>query len=287
MFNYEFMRVAMVVGVLLAFVIPMLGTTVVYKRLSMTGDALSHTSLAGVALGLICGFNPMIVAVITCVIASIVIEIIRKKFYKYSELAIAIVLSTGIGLAGILSSFTPAANFNAYLFGSIVAISKLELWLTVGLFILVFAFNLVFYKEIMYISFNESSAKIAKIPVRTLNFCHTILTAITVAISSKIIGALIVSSLMVVPVATSMQVSKTYKQTLIFSILFAILSVVLGLTLSFYLNLKPGGTIVILNIIFLAVAIITKYFIHKHNAKHKHNHESCESLEQKDSAVTK
>lgn len=271
MFNYEFMCIALITGVLIAIIIPLLGTTVVYKRLSMTGDALSHTSLAGVALGLISGINPLLVAVITCVIASVIIEIIRKKFYKYSELAIAIVLSTGIGLAGVLSSFTPAANFNTYLFGSIVAITNLELILTIVLFVIVSVFSILFYKEMMYISFNEKSAKIAKVPVKQLNFCHTILTAITVAISSKIIGALIVSSLMVVPVATSLQVSKNYKQTHLFSILFAILSVLIGLSLSFYLGLKPGGTIVLINVLFLAVCILIKFIKGKLHSKHKHS----------------
>lgn len=269
MFKYEFMQIAFVVGVLLSVAIPLVGTHVVFKRLSMTGDALSHTSLAGVAIGLLFGINPLVVAMITSVIAALVIELMRKKFYKYSEMAIAIVLSAGIGLAGLLSSFTPMANFSTYLFGSIVAITNTELYLTVAIFAVVLLTFVLFYKELMFMAYNEESAKVAKVPVNFLNVLFTIVTALTVAVASRIIGALIVSSLMVVPVAASMQLSKSYKATVLTSVLFAFLSVVTGLTLSFYFGLKPGGTIVLISIFILLVAIMLKSISHKLETKVK------------------
>lgn len=274
MFKYEFMQIAFAVGLMFAVIIPLIGVTVVLKRLSMTGDALSHTSLAGVAIGLIFGFNPLVIAMITCVIAAFVIEFIRKKFNKYSELAIAIVLSAGIGLAGVLSSFASSSNFNSYLFGSIVAITKLELFLTLGLFIVVILAAIFFYKDLMYISYNEKSARISKVPVSTVNVIFTILTAITVALASKIIGALIVSSLMVVPVAASMQIAKSYKQTILYSVLVAIVSVILGLVLSYYEGLKPGGTIVLICIFFLLIFMLAKFIIKQINKKHEHRHKN-------------
>lgn len=263
MFNYEFMQIAFLVGILLAVAIPLVGTHVVFKRLSMTGDALSHTSLAGVALGLLLGINPLIVAMITSVIAALIIEIIRKKFYKYSELSIAIVLSAGVGLAGVLSGFTPMANFSTYLFGSIVAISSTEMYLTIGLTVLVVVAYTLFYKELMFIAYNEESARAAKVPVQMVNVLFTIITALTVAVASRTIGALIVSSLMVVPVATAMQLTKSYKSTVFVSILFSVLSVAVGLTLSFYYGLKPGGTVVLLSVGCLLIAILTKWLVHQ------------------------
>lgn len=263
MFKYEFMQVAFLVGILLSIAIPLVGTHVVFKRLSMTGDALSHTSLAGVAIGLLFGYNPLIAAMITAVIAALIIELMRKKFYKYSELSIAIVLSAGIGLAGVLSSFTPMANFNTYLFGSIVAITSTEMYLTIGLFILVTLAYFLFYKELMFIAYNEESAKVSKVPVNVLNILFTVLTALTVAVASRTIGALIVSSLMVVPVAAAMQVAKSYKATVFTSIGVAFTSVVVGLTLSFYYGLKPGGTIVLVSILCLLIAIFVKYIVHQ------------------------
>src|SRR5690554_6595756 len=113
MFSYQFMITAFIVGILLSVVVPLIGTQVVFKRLSMTGDALSHTAIAGVAIGLIMGYNPLLFAILASVVAALLIEIIRKKFYKYSELSIAIVLSLGICVAGLLSTVAPAANFNS------------------------------------------------------------------------------------------------------------------------------------------------------------------------------
>ena len=125
MFKYAFMQRAFIVGILLAAVIPCIGIVVVCKRLSMIGDALSHTSLAGVAIGLILGINPVFTASVTCVLAALGMEGIRRKLPRFSEISIAITMSAGIGLAGVLSGFVKnTANFNSFLFGSIVAAMK-------------------------------------------------------------------------------------------------------------------------------------------------------------------
>ena len=126
--QYGFMQRAFVVGLLLAVITPCIGITIVLKRLSMVGDALSHSSLAGVALGLLLGINPVLGAGALCIVAAFGIEAIRKKIPRYSEMAIAIIMSAGIGLAGVLSGFMEdSANFNSFLFGSIVSISRREM----------------------------------------------------------------------------------------------------------------------------------------------------------------
>lgn len=127
------MRRAFIVGILLAAVIPCIGLVIVCKRLSMIGDALSHTSLAGVAAGLILGLNPVLTAAAASVVTAIGIEAIRRKIPRFSEMSIAVIMSAGIGLAGVLSGFVKnAANFNSFLFGSIVAISNGELYLVIA-----------------------------------------------------------------------------------------------------------------------------------------------------------
>ena len=124
MFQLEFMRRAFLVGIMLSIVIPCIGVVMVNKRNSMIGDALSHVSLAGVTIGLIFRVNPIITAIISCAIASFSIEIMRRYFPKNSDISTAIMMSLGIGLAAVLSDFVKgAANFNSFLFGSIVAIS--------------------------------------------------------------------------------------------------------------------------------------------------------------------
>lgn len=257
--QYDFMQKAFAVGILLALIVPCIGMIVVLRRLSMTGDALSHTSLAGVALGLILGINPVLGASIACIIAAFGIEFIRKRFPKYSEISIAVVMSAGVGLAGVLSGFVSnGANFNSFLFGSIVAITDFELWLVIGISLLVIIVFLMLYKELMYMAFDEEAARLSGVPVRAINIVFTVLTALTVSVASRTVGALIISSLMVIPVTCGMQFGKSYKQTLLYSILFAVVFTITGLTVSYYKGLKPGGTIVLTGVIFLLVTFLVK-----------------------------
>ena len=258
-FEYDFMRRAFVVGILLAIIIPCIGIVVVLKRLSMIGDALSHTSLAGVAAGLIIGINPILGAVAACIAAALGIETIRKRIPKYAEMSIAIMMSAGVGLAGVLSGFVKnAANFNSFLFGSIVAISDFEMILVVCISCAVMMSFILLYKELFYISFDERSARLAGIPVQIINFIFTILTAVTVSVAARTVGALIVSSMMVVPVACAMQFGKSYRQTVVYSVCFAVFFTVLGLFVSYYARLKPGGTIVLIGVLCLGLILFFK-----------------------------
>ena len=272
-FEYNFMRKAFIVGILLAVIIPCIGIIVVLKRLSMIGDALSHTSLAGVAAGLIIGINPILGSIIACTLAALGIEAIRKKIPKYAEMSIAIVMSTGVGLAGILSGFVKnTANFDSFLFGSIVAISDFETMLVIIISCIVILTFVLLYKELFYIALDEQSARLAGIPVKTINFIFTILTAITVSIAARTVGALIVSSMMVVPVACAMQLGKSYKQTVIYSIIFAVFSMLTGLYAAYYAGLKPGGTIVLTGVMCLIVIICIRAVISRIRVKlTKHN----------------
>lgn len=263
-FEYAFMQKAFLVGTLLAIIIPCIGVIVVLKRLSMIGDALSHTSLAGVAAGLLLGINPILGAIITCIIAAFGIEAIRKKIPKYSEMAIAIIMSAGIGLAGVLSGMVnSSANFNSFLFGSIVAISDFEMTLVVAVSIIVLTTFLLLFKELFYISLDERSARLAGIPVGIINSIFTILTAVTVSVAARTVGALIVSSLMVIPVSCSMQLAKSYRQTVFYSIGFAVMFTIIGLTVSYYAELRPGGTIVLVGVFSLVIILILRLLFKK------------------------
>ncbi len=257
--EYDFMHRAFAVGILLAVIIPCIGIIVVLKRLSMIGDALSHTSLAGVAAGLIMGINPILGAVTACIAAALGIEAIRKRIPKFSEMSIAIIMSAGVGLAGVLSGFVKnAANFNSFLFGSIVAISDFEMILVACISCTVMLAFIFLYKELFYIALDERAARLAGVPVRVINFIFTILTAVTVSVAARTVGALIVSSLMVVPVACAMQFGKSYKQTVIYSACFAVFFTVTGLVISYYLRLKPGGTIVLIGVLCLVAVLLLK-----------------------------
>ena len=274
--QYGFMQRAFLVGILLAVITPCIGITIVLKRMSMIGDALSHSSLAGVVLGLILGVNPVAGAVVMCIVAALGIEAIRKKIPRDSEVAISIVMSAGIGLAGgrsrfvgngatvrdhMLSGFVEnGASLNSFLFGSIVSISEGELALVVVISVLVLAAVLFFYRELFYIGFDENAARISGVSVRNINFLFTILTALTVSIASRTVGTLIVSSMLVVPVACGMQMAKSYKGTLVCAIVVAVCTTVIGLFLSYYAGLKPGGMIVLLEVAWFVIVMAVKSF---------------------------
>ncbi|TYQ16581.1 UNVERIFIED_CONTAM: zinc transport system permease protein [Acetivibrio alkalicellulosi] len=255
-FQYPFMQRAFIVGILIGVIIPLIGMIMVLKRLSMIGDALSHTALAGVAAGLAFNINPIFAAIIFSVFSALGIEKIRKAIPKYGEIAIAVVMSTGIGLAAILSDYVKNANFHSFLFGSIVVITNFELILVVGLSFIVLLTLSLLYKELFYITFDEESARLAGIPVAIIRFIFTLLTAITVSVSSRIVGTLVISSMIVLPVATAMQIGKSYWQTTVLSVIISVTTIVLGLFISFYSDFKPGGTIVIINVICLIISLI-------------------------------
>ncbi len=259
MLNYSFMRYAFIVGIMLSIIIPLVGQTAVLKRLSTKGDALSHTALLGVAIGLVSGANPLVIAIITCIIASLVIEFIRRKFNKYSELSVAIVMSASIAFAAIISNFASGNSFSSYLFGSILLIRNVELIFTIIIFIVTIVFYIGFYHQIMYITYNETQARLDGVKVNLINLVETILTAIIIAIASKIIGALMVSALMVIPYAASMQLTKSYKRSMIISCIISLLSVVLGLIISYYADFQPGGTIVVIAVISLIITMILNH----------------------------
>jgi zinc transport system permease protein len=258
-FQYAFMQKAFLVGVLLAVIIPLIGVIVVLKRLSMIGDALSHTSLAGVAIGLILGINPIVGAVVVCVAAAFSIEAIRKSLPKYAEISISIIMSVGIGLASVLSGFVEdGAAFNSFLFGSIVAITDTEVVLVIIVTLIVVVTFILLYKELMFITFDEQGAELAGVPVKKINFVITLLTAITVSVAARSVGALIVSSLMVIPVACAMQLANSYKKMVVYSVIFGLIFTIAGLFISYYWNLKPGGTIVLIGVVVLIPLMIAK-----------------------------
>jgi len=256
MLQYEFMRLAFVAGLMLGIAIPLVGSTNVYKRLSMSGDALAHTSLAGVAIGLAAGFSPLVSSIIFCVVAFLIIEFLRRRFPRFSELGVAIVLSFGIGVAGIASSFASSANFDSYLFGSILLIGWEELAAIGALLIAVVVFYIFFYWRIFYLVYDEDEARINGIGVSLISFFQSLLTALTIAISAKIIGSLIVSSLLVVPVASAILLNQSYKKTLFLSVLFSLASVIVGLVVSFYWDFRPGATIVVSSLVFLIATML-------------------------------
>lgn len=259
MLSYDFMRRALAVGIMLAVIIPMIGLVMINRKTSMIGDALSHSSLAGIAMGLIFSINPMWTSLIFCILGAFAIDIIRKRFKEFGDMATAIIMSFGIGLAAILSDFAKGGkSFESYLFGSITTVSSDDLILVGIIFILVVLMSLYFYNALLFISINPIMARLAGVKVKTVNSVFTFLTAVTIAISAKIVGALMITSLMVIPVATALLTSKSYKKTYLLSLVYSVIFMLVGITISFYYGLKPGGAIVMIAIGTLVIVAICK-----------------------------
>lgn len=258
-FQYSFIKNAFLVGMLISIIVPLIGTVVINRKTSTIGDALSHTSLAGIFLGVILGINPLISGVIISVIAAFLIEFLREKFPKNGDMATAIVMSLGVGLSSLLSDFvTGAQNFESFLFGSIVAITRSDILIISILSIISIVLYFYLYYALVFISVDKTGARLSGVNIRLSEYLFTFLLAIVIAISARIVGVLIVSSLMILPVATAMLVSNNYKQTVIRSVIFGLIFFSMGLMLAIYLNLKPGGSIVMVSVIGLFLVLIMK-----------------------------
>ena len=259
MFEFDFMRNAFMAGVVVSVLCPIIGLFIVLRRNSMIGDTLSHSSFAGVAIGLVFGVNPIISAFLFTTICAVIIEFLRGYYKKYAELVMSIVLSLSLGIAIILISTGKAnANVNSYLFGSILTVSKSDLLIIATAGIICLLILRVIYNKLIYITFDEEGAKTAGINVKFINYLFTILVGATISLSLRIMGILVISSIIVVPVATSMQLQKNFNKTLTLSVLFELIDILLGLFLSYHFDSAPGGTIALTSVIVLVITLILK-----------------------------
>lgn len=253
------MQRAFIVGNIIAIICPLVGVFLVLKRLSLIGHTLSHVALAGVALGMILGVYPVYAALLVSVLAALGIEKLRKDYKDYAELSLSIILAIGLGVATILISLSNNnSGVFSYLFGSISLITRQDLFVVIPLGLLIIGIISFLYYGFFFLAFNEEDAKLAGVPVRLLNLLFIILVSITISLSMRIIGSLLVSSLITLPVATSLQLAKSFKQTILYSVVFSMLALNTGLISSFYYDLAPGGTIIIVSVFYLLGAILYK-----------------------------
>ncbi|PJN90865.1 metal ABC transporter permease [Bacillus sp. mrc49] len=264
--QFEFLQNAFLTGIIIGAIAPLVGVFVVVRRMSMISDALSHVALAGIAFSLLlqksflslAGLNPLYMGMAFSVGGSLFIEKLRGVYKHYQELAIPIIMSGGMGLSVIFISIADGFNTDlyGYLFGSVSAVSRTDLYVILAVGIVVVLTLTLLYKELFLLSFDEEHAKASGIPYKAIHFIFIVMVALVIAASMKIIGILLVSSLMTLPVAASLRFAKGFKQMIGYSILFGEVSVVGGLFLSYNLDLAPGGTIVIIAVLILILSIL-------------------------------
>lgn len=267
-FQYQFLQNAFASGLIIGLIVPLLGVFIVVRRLSLIADALSHVTLAGIAgslylsqsIGALALLNPLYLGIVASVTGSLFIERLRRLYKHYEELAIPIIMSAGLGFGAIFISLAEgfSSDLFSYLFGSVSAVSRQDLWIVLCIAIIVVLFLSLFFKELFVLSFDEEYAKASGLPAKWIHVLFMIVIALVIAGSMRIVGILLVSSLMTLPVAAAMRISKSFKQAIIFSVLFGELAVIIGLVSAFYLDLAPGGTIVVTSIIILLLTILSK-----------------------------
>jgi zinc transport system permease protein len=274
LFQYSFLRYALITGLIMGFITPLIGSFVVIRRLSFIADTLSHFSLAGLSIGLylinIIGFtlitDPLYLAMIFSVIGAMFIEILRGYYQNYKEISMPIVMSLGTALSALFISL--AGGFNSsiynYLFGSILTVGNKYLWVIIITATLLLSLLVFYYKEMVIISFDEAYAKLLGINIGRFQFVSTFVLALVVSLSIATVGVLLVSSLMIIPVAAAMKVGKSFKNTVGIAILFSEISIIGGLWLSYELRIASGATIVLINIlILLLVGLFRRFFLNK------------------------
>lgn len=260
-----FIQRSLIAGFFVALLCSILGVFLVLRNLSLIGDGLSHVTFGSVALGMLLKVYPFYIALPIVMISAIGIMKIKEKARLVSDAAIGIVSSLGIAFGVFISSIAGGFNIDlfSYLFGNILAINWTEvfisLFLSVGLLLLIS----IFYHELLFITFDEESARVSGINVRRINMILYLITALTVVLAMKAVGILLVTALIILPPVTALQLSKGFKNTLIISSMIGIFSVVSGIVLSFFMDFPPGATIVLLNFIFFLFSLCLKSFLLK------------------------
>lgn len=256
--QYAFIQKAFFAGSFLAIVCSVLGLFLVLRKMSLVGDGLSHVSFGAIALGLFFGLYPFYASIPLVLIASLLILKISQKAKIYGDAAIGIISAVGIAGGVILASASGGFNVDlfSYLFGSILSISRTEVILSVALSLAVLAVIYIFYWDLFSATFDEEYAKTSGVKTNFINTLLALLTAVTVVLSVKMVGVMLVSALLILPAVTALQLAHGFKTAMITSGLAALLSVLLGITFSFFLDLPTGAAIVMVNALFFTLALI-------------------------------
>lgn len=258
--QYGFIQKAFIGGSFVALTCAILGVFLVLKNMSLIGDGLSHVSFGAIALGLFTGVAPFFIAIPFVALASILILKISEKTKIYGDASIGIVSAVGISMGVILASLSGGFNVDlmSFLFGNILAISNSELIFSIVISALVLISVYFLYFDMFSATFDEDFAKTSGIKTHLINYVLTVLTALTVVLSVKVVGVLLVSALLILPAVSALQIAVKFKNAIILAGAISVFSVIFGITFSFFADLPTGAVIVMVNALIFAVLAIYK-----------------------------
>jgi zinc transport system permease protein len=260
MFGYQFFQNALIGGVIAAVACGLVGLFLVLKKEAMIGDGLSHTAFGGIALGLLLGINPLLTALVVSIVAVFAISYMRRKKIAASDSAIAIMLAVGFSTGLIIISIAGGFNVElfSYLFGSILTIDITDLMLVSLLGAAVVLFITFFRRELLSMVFDEEDSRIMGIPTKQLSIIFDLLVAVTIVLSIKVIGTILVVALLVIPGLSALKLNLSFKKTLFASVGFSILSTVLGVIFSAIFSIVTAGLIVFVLVLFFLLTLLYK-----------------------------
>ncbi|TDU87437.1 zinc transport system permease protein [Kribbella voronezhensis] len=268
MFQLEFMQRALIAGLLTGLSAPAIGTYLVQRRLSLMGDGIGHIAITGVALGLLTGTAPVLTAVLVAIAGATAIELVRARGKASGDVALALLFYGGIaggvlliGLAG-----QGAATLNTYLFGSLTTVSQSDLYVVVGLAVTVLVVATGLGPQLFAVCQDEEFARVTGLRVQLLNLLIAVMAAVTVTVAMRTVGLLLVSALMVVPVATAQQVTRSFRSTFITACAIGVTACVAGIITSYNANVAPGATIVVLALAGFVVAAVVGTLLRRRQA---------------------
>lgn len=259
--QYAFMQRALIAGLFVALSCSLIGVFLVLRRLALIGDGLAHIAFGGLALGMFTGLPPLLTALVTTIAGALGIQWLKQRKVS-ADAAIAVVFSFGLAVGVVLVSLARGFNVDlfSFLFGSILAVSTTDVYIVAALGLLVVVAVVVFYKELLYITFDEEAAKASGLPITFLNNALMVLTALTVIVAMRVVGVLLVSSLIVLPTVTARQLARSFRSTIMLAVIAALLAVVFGLVASYYLDIAAGGAIVLVAGILFLLASMARAF---------------------------
>jgi zinc transport system permease protein len=247
MLRYEFMRLALAAGAVVGVLAPAVGFFLVQRRQSLVGDGIGHVAFAGVALGILIDVSPILTALVAAVLGGVVIELLRMYGGTAGDQALALVFYTGIALGVVLVSSAGALNADLfqYLFGSILTVTRTDLAITAVLGAVGLAAIALLYRPLAGVVVDEEGARVAGVPIGSLNIALAALVAVTVALSMRVVGILLVAALMVLPVSAAGRIAWSMRSALALAMAIGLVSALVGLAVAYYADLPPGGTMVL------------------------------------------
>ncbi|MGE9807077.1 metal ABC transporter permease [Janibacter sp. G1551] len=278
----DFMRASLLAALLVGLAAPIVGVFLVQRKMSLIGDGLGHVALAGVGVGIFTGTEPVLTALVAAVLAAVAIELIRTLGRTSGDLALAVMFYGGIAAGVVIIAKSPTgtpANLNAYLFGSINTVSRNDLVTFAVLAGIVLLTTSLLRGQLFAIAQDEEYALAAGLPVKTVNIILSILTAVTVVVSMRVVGLLLISALMILPNATGQALGRSFRSSVRWAVIVGVLSAVGGVVISFYADTPSGGSIVLLTIaafllatVGLALVRLVRPRAHESAEAHEHVH---------------